>query len=81
MKWLEERSINELNPTGDIKKSDQVFPYSIYDIEDRIQAIENHRNSLVNTNGMHTLECVLCGAKIMQRIECSLIFSMSNFRT
>lgn len=56
MKWLEERSINELNPTGDIKKSDQVFPYSIYDIEDRIQAIENHRNSLVNTNGMHTLD-------------------------
>ena len=56
MKWIEERSINELNPTGDIKKSDQVFPYRIYDIEDRIQAIENHRNSLVNTNGMHTLD-------------------------
>ena len=56
MKWLEERSINELNPTGDIKKSDQVFPYSIYDIEDRIQTIENHRNSLVNTKGMHTLD-------------------------
>lgn len=56
MKWLEERSINELNPTGDIKKSDQVFPYSIYDIEDRIQTIENHRKSLVNTNGMHTLD-------------------------
>lgn len=56
MKWLEERSINELNPTGDIKKSDQVFPYSIYDIEDRIQTIENHRKSLVNTKGMHTLD-------------------------
>ena len=56
MKWLEERSINDLNPTGYITKSDQVFPYSIYDIEDRIQAIENHRNSLVNTNGMHTLD-------------------------
>lgn len=55
-KWLEERSINELNPTGGIKKSDQVFPYSIYDIEDRIQTIENHRKSLVNTKGMHTLD-------------------------
>ena len=59
MKWLEERSINELNPTGDIKKSDQVFPYSIYDIEDRIQTIESHRNSLVNTNGMHTGKATL----------------------
>ena len=36
MKWIEERSINELNPTGDIKKGDQVFPYSIYDIEDHV---------------------------------------------
>lgn len=55
-KWMSERFLNKLDAAGNIEEKDQVFPFSIYDIEDRLHTIEHHTNSLTNTNGMHSLD-------------------------
>lgn len=56
IKWINERLINEIDTNGRIINKDQVYPYCIYDIEERIQSIDMQFNSLINTKGMHTLD-------------------------